>query len=194
MAGTHFTSHRIQFWIVCPTRVSRLPDSPANAVANHLAEALSGRELQRVRRVSHFVSLPTHAPTHRSRGMSVVRWPSRTPQAVVTQHQRSRNPRGFLRWMGHSLTHSPRPCRTPTSSPIIIGRATLSIRHPNGQDFSPSPHTAYVVGLAPPSLSHTLLLHRPPANCCPHSAKSQHPRQAGKFLQDLSYSTRTSAT
>lgn len=158
---------------------------------------LSGRELQRVRRVSLFVSLPTH----RSRGMSAMWWPWRTP--ACSSH--STRDRGILMdfsdsWATHLFTHPPRPCRTPTSSPIVIAKGRR--HHRQGNIIDPSPEwsgfvpftSTHCLGLAPPSLSHTLLLRRPPANCCPHSAKSQHPGQGGNFLQDLSYSTRTAFT
>lgn len=79
LAGTHLTSQRIQTWVVCPTRGYRGSSIHFQSLLQPVSEALSARELQRVGRVSLFVSLPT---CHRC-GMSV-RWSWRSTAGRYT--------------------------------------------------------------------------------------------------------------
>lgn len=85
MAGTHFTTHRIQTWVVYPKREYR--DFPLPFQILLLITwlgALFGRELRRVGRVSllDFPPHPPHSRNDRGRGPA-------SPQPTVTQHHRS---------------------------------------------------------------------------------------------------------
>lgn len=166
------------------TRVSILPELHAKPVDNHLAEALYGRELQRVRRVSLFVSLPTH----RSCGVSAV-WSWRSPAGRYTAPKIAES--SWISPALGSLTYSlPTSLQHTTSSPIVIDM--VAIHHRQGNVLDPSnrwsgslPLTSTnCLGLAPPL---SLCIARPQiaAHIRPKSAS----RQRGEFLQDLSYST-----
>lgn len=72
-------------------------------VANHLAEAPIRKGIAAGKACFTFC-FPSHPPQSRNvRDVLALAHPS----MLVTQHQRSRNSRGFLRWLGHSLIHSP---------------------------------------------------------------------------------------
>lgn len=133
------------------TPVSRLPDSLPNPVANRLAGALCGRELQRVGRVSLFVSLPTH----RNGGMSVM-WSWRTPADRHTAPKIAE-----FSWISpvagsatHLITYSlPTSLQhAHTSGPIVIFMGHR--HHRQGNNIDPSPQWS---GSIPLTCTHTRL-------------------------------------
>lgn len=167
VVGTHFTTHRTQTWLVCPTRASRLPVSLPNPVANHLAGALIGRELRRVGRVS-LLCFPSHPPQS---PVCPWVWPClttagrHTVPTIATPSWISPAD-GVAHLLPTSVRHT---TNGPAANRHVLSSSTgqaLLIRLLNGQDLFPSQHTlprSWPLH-STPSQSHTLLLHRPPAN------------------------------
>lgn len=158
------------------TRVSKLPDSLAKPVDNLLAEALSGGELQRVGRVSLFVSLPTH----RSCGVSVM-WSWRSPAGRRTAPKIAQS--SWISPAIWSLTYSqPTSLHTTTSSSIVIaiGRNSFSAgQHSRSirsmvRIFSPHEHTLPAWAW----LLHLFHSASPARKLLPTFGQNQHPASA----------------